>query len=83
LLNDPQLVIFDEATSALDTETEAHLHEALKPFLEGRTVLIIAHRLSAVKQADHVYVFENGQIAEQGTHRELLKSDGLYSRLYG
>ena len=83
LLNDPQVVIFDEATSALDTETEAHLHEALKPFLEGRTVLIIAHRLSAVKQADHVYVFENGQIAEQGTHRELLKADGLYSRLYG
>ncbi|TCK17610.1 ATP-binding cassette subfamily C protein [Thiogranum longum] len=83
LLNDPQVVIFDEATSALDTETEARLHEALKPFLEGRTVLIIAHRLSAVKQADHVYVFENGQIAEQGTHGELLRSDGLYSRLYG
>ncbi len=83
LLNDPQVVIFDEATSALDTETEARLHEALKPFLAGRTVLIIAHRLSAVKQADHVYVFENGQIAEQGTHRELLKADGLYSRLYG
>lgn len=83
LLNDPQVVIFDEATSALDTETEARLHEALKPFLEGRTVLIIAHRLSAVKQADHVYVFENGQIAEQGTHRELLKAEGLYSRLYG
>ena len=83
LLNDPQVVIFDEATSALDTETEARLHEALKPFLEGRTVLIIAHRLSAVKQADHVYVFENGQIAEQGTHHELLKAEGLYSRLYG
>ena len=83
LLNDPQVVIFDEATSALDTETEARLHEALKPFLEGRTVLIIAHRLSAVKQADHVYVFENGQIAEQGTHKDLLKADGLYSRLYG
>jgi len=83
LLNDPQVVIFDEATSALDTETEARLHEALKPFLQGRTVLIIAHRLSAVKQADHVYVFEDGQIAEQGTHRDLLKADGLYSRLYG
>ncbi|HHJ14991.1 MAG TPA: ABC transporter ATP-binding protein [Gammaproteobacteria bacterium] len=83
LLGDPQVVVFDEATSALDTETEACLHQALQPFLEGRTVLIIAHRLSAVKQADHVYVFENGQIAEQGTHRELLKADGLYSRLYG
>lgn len=83
LLGDPQVVIFDEATSALDTETEARLHAALREFLAGRTVLIIAHRLSAVKQADRVYVFEDGQIAEQGTHLELIKSDGLYSRLYG
>jgi ATP-binding cassette subfamily C protein len=76
-------VIFDEATSALDTETEAHVHAAMADFLAGRTVLIIAHRLSAVKQADRVYVFEDGRIAEQGTHQQLLKADGLYSRLYG
>ena len=83
LLGDPQVVIFDEATSALDTETEARLHAALAEFLHGRTVVIVAHRLSAVKQADRVYVFEDGRIAEQGTHKELLRGEGLYSRLYG
>ncbi len=83
LLGDPQVVIFDEATSALDTETEARLHHALAEFLAGRTVVIVAHRLSAVKQADRVYVFEDGRIAEQGTHKELLRGEGLYSRLYG
>ena len=83
ILGDPQVVILDEATSALDTETEAALHAALGEFLQGRTTIIIAHRLSAVKQADHVYVFEDGHIIEQGSHQELIQSDGLYSRLYG
>lgn len=83
ILGDPQVVILDEATSALDTETETALHAALGTFLEGRTTLIIAHRLSAVKQADHVYVFEDGRIIEQGSHRQLIESDGLYRRLYG
>ena len=83
VLADPHVVILDEATSALDAETEARLHEALKEFLRDRTTLIIAHRLSAVKQADRVYVFDGGRIIEEGAHEELLRSDGLYSRLYG
>lgn len=83
VLSDPKVVILDEATSALDAETEFTLHQALQEFLQGRTTIIIAHRLSAVKQADHVYVFEDGRICEQGGHAELLKSNGLYARLYG
>jgi len=83
VLSDPQVVILDEATSALDAETEAKLHEALRDFLRDRTTLIIAHRLSAVKQADRAYVFDAGQIIEEGEHEELIRGDGLYSRLYG
>jgi ATP-binding cassette subfamily C protein len=83
VLADPKVVILDEATSALDTETERELHLALQEFLVNRTTLIIAHRLSAVKQADHVYVFEDGQIAEEGGHHQLIEQDGLYARLYG
>jgi ATP-binding cassette subfamily C protein len=83
ILAKPQVVILDEATSALDAETEARLHEALRAFLKDRTTIIVAHRLSAVKQADRIYVFEDGHIIEEGAHEELLKSEGLYSRLYG
>jgi ATP-binding cassette subfamily C protein len=83
ILSDPQVVILDEATSALDAETEAKLHQALREFLRNRTTLIIAHRLSAVKQADRAYVFDDGHIIEEGVHEELIKGDGLYSRLYG
>ena len=83
VLADPKVVILDEATSALDAETEYQLHQALSRFLEGRTTIIIAHRLSAVKQADRVYVFEGGAIAEEGSHEELLEQQGLYAQLYG
>lgn len=82
VLSDPKLVILDEATSALDTTTEQHLHEALQTFLTGRTTLIIAHRLSAVKQADRALVFEDGKIIEQGSHDELINNQGLYASLY-
>lgn len=82
VLSDPKVVILDEATSALDTTTEQKLHSALQKFLEGRTTLIIAHRLSAVKQADRALVFEDGNIIEQGSHDELIQSQGLYATLY-
>ncbi len=83
VLSDPKLVILDEATSSLDTATEGKLHAALQQFLHGRTTLIIAHRLSAVKQADRVLVFEDGHIVEEGHHDDLIQNDGLYATLYG
>ena len=83
VLTEPKIVILDEATSALDTTTERHLHTALQAFLKGRTTIIIAHRLSAVKQADRALVFEEGRIIEAGSHDELLRNQGLYASLYG
>jgi len=82
VLTNPRVVVLDEATSALDNATEARLHSALGEYLKNRTTLIIAHRLSAVKQADRVYVFEDGHIIEQGSHTELINGNGLYNKLY-
>jgi ATP-binding cassette subfamily C protein len=83
VLAEPKVVILDEATSALDAATEYNLHQALARFLSGRTTLIIAHRLSAVKQADRVLVFDGGRIAEEGDHQQLIADGGLYAKLYG
>ncbi len=83
ILADPKVVILDEATSSLDTETEALLHKAMHAFLQNRTTLIIAHRLSAVRQADRVLVFDAGKIIDEGRHQELIERDGLYRDLYG
>ena len=82
LLIDANVMIFDEATSAIDSETEDRLYAELFNVLRDKTVLIVAHRLSAVRQADHIYVFDGGRIAEQGKHTDLLDSDSLYKRLF-
>ncbi|CAN5306100.1 ABC transporter transmembrane domain-containing protein [soil metagenome] len=81
VLKDPRLLILDEATSALDAESEHLVHEALERLLHGRTTLVIAHRLSTVKNADRVVVLEGGKIVQQGTHSELIGETGLYRRL--
>jgi len=82
VLGQPSVVILDEATSALDSATERELHTAMAAFLENRTTLIIAHRLSAVRQADRILVFENGRIVEEGVHDSLMQRGGLYHQLY-
>jgi len=82
LLKSPSIVILDEATAHLDSENEALVHEALGIALEGRTSIVIAHRLSTVRDADQILVMEKGLIVERGTHEELVASKGLYSELY-
>ncbi len=81
VLKDPKVLILDEATSALDAESEHLVHEALERLLAGRTTLVIAHRLSTVKNADSVVVLEGGKIVQKGTHAELIGEAGLYRRL--
>ena len=82
LLKDPPILLLDEATSALDSETEHEIQEALERASQGRTVVMIAHRLSTVLKADKIIVLEDGVVVEVGTHRELLKQNGRYSDLW-
>jgi len=82
LLKAPDVVVLDEATAHLDSESEAAVQRALKTALEGRTSLVIAHRLSTVRDADQILVVEDGRIVERGRHRDLLAAGGLYSELY-
>ncbi|MBP2632357.1 MAG: lipid exporter, fused ATPase and inner rane subunit MsbA [Firmicutes bacterium] len=82
ILKNPRILILDEATSALDTESEKIVQAALDKLMVGRTSFVIAHRLSTVLNADRIIVLEKGKIREQGTHKELLQLDGLYSSLY-
>lgn len=82
ILSDPKILILDEATSSVDTRTEVFIQQAMENLMEGRTSFIIAHRLSTIKNADVILVMKDGDIVEQGTHEELLKSKGFYSELY-
>ncbi len=81
LLKDPRILILDEATSSVDTETESLIQEALDRLMENRTSIIIAHRLSTLKNADKIVVIDHGEIVEEGSHQELIQRGGLYARL--
>jgi ATP-binding cassette subfamily B protein len=82
LLKDAQVMIFDEATAQLDSNTEVDFRNAMQPLMEGRTTIVIAHRLAMVKNADVIYVLERGRVVEQGTHDELLAHGGRYQSLW-
>jgi ABC-type multidrug transport system fused ATPase/permease subunit len=79
---DPGILILDEATSSVDTRTEIMIQEALRELLKDRTAIIIAHRISTIKNVNRILVIHKGKIWEEGTHKELLSHQGLYSRLY-
>lgn len=82
LFKNPPILILDEATSQLDTESERLVQDALNHLMEGRTVVVIAHRLSTVKHATKIVTLQDGMVKESGTHEELLRSPTIYKRLY-
>jgi ATP-binding cassette subfamily B protein len=82
LLRKPEILIFDEATSHLDTATERVIQRNLKTALAGKTVILVAHRLSTIKDADYIYVLHQGRVVEKGTHRQLMTHEGRYYSLW-
>lgn len=78
----PSILVLDEATANIDTETESMITKALEKLMEGRTAIMVAHRLSTIQHADKILVMHQGEIKETGTHQELLQRDGMYRKLY-
>jgi ATP-binding cassette subfamily B protein len=81
-LTDPPVLILDDSTSSVDVQTERMIHQAMVNVMKNRTTFVIAHRLSTVREADLIVVLKDGQIAEQGTHDELLAANGIYQNIY-
>ena len=82
LAYNPAILVLDEATANIDTETESLITEALERLMDGRTTIMVAHRLSTIQHADTIIVMHKGRIVERGNHQELLRQDGLYKKLY-
>ena len=82
MLLDAKMLILDEATSNVDTRTEQQIQRAMRELMKGKTCFVIAHRLSTIENADHILVVDNGEVVEQGTHRQLMGGDSMYRRLY-
>ena len=82
MLADPVVLLLDEATANVDSYSERILQQGIRNLIKGRTTVVIAHRLSTVREADHIIVVDKGRIVEEGSHAELLERRGLYARLY-